>query len=508
MNSALASSKPDWLERAPKADSKYRYYVGRASDALTEAAGFSMAVQDAYEAAIRENYGFSARVERQDFETTSEVSSTKRRIEASDRIQFKDFEQVDSYQEAAQAAQAVRLQVWVLFRYLNASIESEKARLAALGPQQHEVLFSEQGEASEAGKGILEVTTQPSGAEVFIDGTRWGVTPLRLYGRLAPGKHQLRLDHPTSVLVDELILSVPATTVRVSKLLKKAMGSIQIATEPSGALVTVRGKTLGRTPTESLDFPAGEKILLEISHPEAEKLTQEITITRDQERELDFKLVFKPEFAPEFASRQRGHTASRAEPSLLVFRKPAAADSSLHLLDKKGDDSNPSFWDRFETFDWNFGLSLGYHDKTVQSTMALQYLSMDLWLEKQFFGILGIRASASMDMAERGTRTDAGMDGGSAGLAGVGYLIHSRARSVYGFYERSAVHHRYKSGSYNKPDTHLHQFRNGVGVGYQGWSERGIVGWMFEGGLYRHTNAERRVGQKSYAGKIGVVFSF
>ena len=60
--SAVANARPDWVSRTPQADSGYRYYVGRASDAANESLGFGQAVRDAYEQAIKENYGFQTRL--------------------------------------------------------------------------------------------------------------------------------------------------------------------------------------------------------------------------------------------------------------------------------------------------------------------------------------------------------------------------------------------------------------------------------------------------------------
>jgi hypothetical protein len=498
---AFAGSGPEWLLRVPKTDAKYRYYVGRASDAVSESAGYSQAIQDAYEAAIRDNFGFSARVDRQDYQSITSASSTRRSLEASDRVQFKDFEQVDAFHEKTAEG---RMQVWILFRYLITSIEAEKHRLAARGPSTDAPLFSEQGERSEAMKGVLEVVTQPSGAEVFIDGTRWGVTPLRIYGRLTSGKHQLLLDHPAHAPVEEELIIIPAVTVKVARVLTKAQGAVRIDSDPAGALITVGGKVLGKTPTSRLEFPAGERITFEITHPKSERMIQEVSLARHSLREIELKLVLKSEYlnasmdskAPDMRSAESNRGGAPRE---------LAAPSRLLASDLSA--SAASFWDRFGVFDWNLGFALGYHDKTLKSTFALQYLSLDAWLEKKFFGLIGVRASSSLDLAWGGSEDEVNMDGGSGSLSVLGYLIHTPARSLYGFYERTLLHHAYRSPTYHGADTHVRQFRKGMGVGYQSWGD-GRTGWMLELGQFQHTDSEGMEGSRTYSGKLGVVFSF
>lgn len=74
------------------------------------------------------------------------------------------------------------------------------------------------GSKSDAAKGVLIVETDPSdGAAVYVDGDRYGQTPMTLYGSLPAGRHSLRIDHPRYQTITENVITVPGKTVRVKK---------------------------------------------------------------------------------------------------------------------------------------------------------------------------------------------------------------------------------------------------------------------------------------------------
>jgi hypothetical protein len=126
------------------------------------------------------------------------------------------------------------------------------------------------------GMGTLVVQTNPSGANVEVDGQPRGATPLTL--DLSPGRHTLKLSNEGNVR------SMPITIVaggQVSQLIElprasSLLGELQVRTEPAGAQVSVDGHTYGRSPVtvEGL-APGTHSVVLE---NDLGSVTQEVKI--------------------------------------------------------------------------------------------------------------------------------------------------------------------------------------------------------------------------------------
>src|SRR5690606_5934964 len=69
---------PEWVARGKAGDATYKYYVGRSSQAANEQQGFNEATREAYEQAIRENFGFQTRIESDAYESSKKSLTTKR----------------------------------------------------------------------------------------------------------------------------------------------------------------------------------------------------------------------------------------------------------------------------------------------------------------------------------------------------------------------------------------------------------------------------------------------
>jgi hypothetical protein len=283
------SDTPDWVQRGKPADSTYKYYLGRSSSSPTEQTGFNEATREAYEQAIRENFGFQTRIQSDAYESSKNVVSTKRVQVLSQDIRVFGFEQVDFFQKSVDG----KFDVWVLYRYPLAEISRERSRLAtARGEATPE--FSEQGSADAGRKnGTLDLNTQPPGASVNIDGTSYGVTPMRLKGVIEAGRHTLRLDHPAFETVQEEILLTPGKTLKVDKPLVPAMARLSITTEPSNANIVVNGKLLGTTPLANLEVPANKALKVEITHAESSPLAVDLEVAKDEFNAKHFDLPLK-----------------------------------------------------------------------------------------------------------------------------------------------------------------------------------------------------------------------
>jgi TonB family protein len=103
----------------------------------------------------------------------------------------------------------------------------------------------------------LEIATQPTDAEVFVDGDRMGNSPLFLTP-VARGVHQVRVTREGFVPA-ELSLEVPGEgpPIPLRFTLQPATGTLRIESEPSPASVKLDGRDVGTTPLAALPVMPG-----------------------------------------------------------------------------------------------------------------------------------------------------------------------------------------------------------------------------------------------------------
>ena len=173
-----------------------------------------------------------------------------------------------------------------------ASIEKERLKSAQNFKAVH---FTEIGDPNNVKGGVLEVVTIPEDTDVLIDNVRWGTTPLRLNGKLSPGTHDLRLENTNYKIIEEKI-EINNSKTRVDRILKRATGKLKIITDPEGAIIKINEEEIGYSPTREIELLAGQKLKIEVTHPETETYTQSITLIRDENKIINQKLLLKPGF--------------------------------------------------------------------------------------------------------------------------------------------------------------------------------------------------------------------
>jgi hypothetical protein len=106
--------------------------------------------------------------------------------------------------------------------------------------------------------GNLSVTSQPPGAEVYVDGQFAGFTPLR-YG-LRPGRYDVELRLPGFDTIRETVQVRADRTVEVTTRLdaQRRDGSVTFTSTPSGADVFIDGRFIGTTPTGRISLTEGQ----------------------------------------------------------------------------------------------------------------------------------------------------------------------------------------------------------------------------------------------------------
>ncbi len=141
-------------------------------------------------------------------------------------------------------------------------------------------------------KGFIIVTSEPSGAEVFLNGQQVGITPYQ--GRQLPGAYTLALRmHLYHEHSEQFSLSPGGTTELPAIALKAQFGTLHVMTEPAGADVLLDGKSIGTTPISAYQLGSGShnlELRAAIHHP----LQQRLDIKDGEEKRLS--LALKPAY--------------------------------------------------------------------------------------------------------------------------------------------------------------------------------------------------------------------
>ncbi len=138
--------------------------------------------------------------------------------------------------------------------------------------------------------GRLEVTSEPAGAQVIVDGTPRGVTPLAL-DEVAPGSHRVAISSGTSVVNRSVQVSAGATATVVASLTPAgaAGGWISIKS-PIELEVLENGQVLGTTSMDRLMLPAGKHEFEFVSKPFAFDTTMTTQVTAGKTETVNVEL--------------------------------------------------------------------------------------------------------------------------------------------------------------------------------------------------------------------------
>lgn len=323
-----------WTTSTPKADSNYKYYVGR-GEADSEKAAFDQAVKDAYDQAARENFPAEYSYQADIYQTESSSYLTERTIVSGISARFDGFEKEDEFIQKTKSGYSVKL----LYRFSKKAIAREKERLKNIADTPKKRQMSVVGSKSDAAKGVLIVETDPvDGAAVYVDGDRYGQTPMTLYGSLSAGRHSLRIDHPRYQTVTEKIITVPGKTVTVKKTLVPAFATISVTTDPVNADVYLDGRPLGTAPLKYDRIPVEEEVTISLRHDEMERISVPITLKKGEIRPMNIVLPEKAAKISVFSFPQEAEVfIDKKKAGLTPVRNYAIARGSHTLtVEKEG----------------------------------------------------------------------------------------------------------------------------------------------------------------------------
>ena len=138
--------------------------------------------------------------------------------------------------------------------------------------------------------GVLWVVTEPSGAEVSVNGIGKGKSPVEVM-ELSTGTVKVRASSDGYVTREESVDVVGGEKRQVKWSLLKAVGVLRVLTEPSGAEVSVNGIVKGKSPVEVKDIKPGQAKVRVSMNTKAYAVREEmVSIEVGQELVLEWKL--------------------------------------------------------------------------------------------------------------------------------------------------------------------------------------------------------------------------
>ena len=128
----------------------------------------------------------------------------------------------------------------------------------------------------------VSIDSQPQQAEVWLDGTRRGLTPLRL--ELMAGEYRLDLHHPDYLpyTVDFLVVAGQALALPQAHL-QAGTGHVRITSVPAGARVSIADRDQGQTPLNLALAPNAEH-LITLTKPGYRPSHQTLTVEPGQQQ--------------------------------------------------------------------------------------------------------------------------------------------------------------------------------------------------------------------------------
>lgn len=404
-----AEARPQWIDRRPVEDASYRYYVGRSGIQGEEKKAYELATQDAYDGAIRENFGVHTKVDLQTFETEKESKIAKHIENSTPTIQLKGFEQVDTYQETEGDA----FNLWALFRYKKTEIESERERMSRMPVQSAD--FAEVGDKSSPNTGILEITSEPPGAEVRIGGEKLNFqkTPIRMYGLLSVGPHQIEIDHPNYEVAKRTTVMMMGRRVEINQRLIRARAKLNVTTSPINTKIFLNGKYRGMSPIEGISLKAGEEVRVEAKHEDIEAISQAVTLTRDETRDLDLNLTLKPHALREYLEKEE--KKSRQQASLEVVSTAEVSVPQTFLEPRT-----------------SMGINIYYRTPTLDKFEKPTY-SLGISVHHKFTSFFGVEGEVMYGVSEKAEFANGSVQQQTMGLrGGVGIFPFSESHFYIG----------------------------------------------------------------------------
>lgn len=138
--------------------------------------------------------------------------------------------------------------------------------------------------------GTLSVTSSPSGAKVYVDGSYYGRTPQEISG-MTPGSHQVQVtkDGYQTWSGTSSVAAGSVTSVYAQLTAQPTYGSVYVATSPSGANVYLDGTYEGQSPRTIGGVEPGSHVV-EVELAGYQEWSGRVTVVSNQQAQISVSL--------------------------------------------------------------------------------------------------------------------------------------------------------------------------------------------------------------------------
>ena len=290
---------PKWVLKTPSSDSQFRYYVGRSSMAATIETAVENANKNARESAIRDNFGSYSQIETVTTDSLTGSQSSSWAQEKSEIVNLSGMESIDERVVPQKDGTVVRYNAYKLYRFSKTAIERERQRLSTAS-QNQTFQFNQSGSQNcqPDQAATLEILSSEPNAKIFVDDEPVGFTPLQIKCKFNVGRPlKVILDHPKYKTFKSEVTLSQGGTQSINAILEPATVKLIITSKPTGAKVSIPGLVQTVTPTSEFEAPAGTKLQVYLSHPEAEAIAQQIELEKeDESTSRNFEMTPLPSF--------------------------------------------------------------------------------------------------------------------------------------------------------------------------------------------------------------------
>ena len=273
---------PAWISKKSYQDTMTYYYIESSTvEDLEEPYAREELRGQAVQEAIRQVLGTVSNLETNTVTTEESEQVSSYSNELFPQVELKNFTE---YEVFIKGDEVFFLYAWPK---VDAALTVEKAKFAAK-VSRNEINTSAKPNTQ------VSITSEPAGAEVFIDGLRWGTTPLTLNKKIAFGAHKFVIEHKLykKSEFEEFIFD---SEKNIHRILAPLELEIYFTTNPSGARIIVDGQYKGVTPI-SIPFLLSEntyKKSIKFEHEAAATQTIILELEKDSSRANHVEMLLK-----------------------------------------------------------------------------------------------------------------------------------------------------------------------------------------------------------------------
>ena len=136
--------------------------------------------------------------------------------------------------------------------------------------------------------GRLTLTSEPSHAQVFINGAPRGYTPFKC--ELEEGKYQLKLEKEGFAAIEDYVNILRDQNQEKSITMSNLPGSVEVTTEPSGADIFINDEPHGVSPLKLNSLAAGKYVVKAVKST-FDTVSKEVVIVSGQKSSVEFVLT-------------------------------------------------------------------------------------------------------------------------------------------------------------------------------------------------------------------------